>query len=449
MNEENEARNSDMNRRSFLSGAALVAAGAALKPLAADARTVIDDPGKDHWPYLHPGEPVLQAPSDESMGVSWAVNKLSNGYVEFADNPELRNARRVMCGGLGVAAFNDVALHVRLTGLKPATRYWYRTITIELIPSGIYCYRLKPGAEVIGKTYSFMTLGAAGASHFCVIADTHEQYHQFGPLTDLVNKLNPAALVWNGDASNVTESEEQCVAMLLNPPQTRADYAARIPICFNNGNHEFCGKHSALLREMIMARLPSERDSRYWELRHNYAVRMGDIAVIGLDTGHDKHDDHPWIKGLTNFAPYYALQTEWLKDQFVRAEIRTAPFIVATCHIPLFDPDPKADDGTVAGVGNAAAWMRICAERWAPLFEENRVQLVVASHLHKYRHDAPTATRSWTQIVTGGATWPSDPPSKYPSVVEVKVEDGKMKVCVHNALTGKTAAEHVFEPRKV
>ena len=34
-----------------------------------------------------------------------------------------------------------------------------------------------------------------------------------------------------------------------------------------------------------MYRQPEERNPRDWDLGRNFAVRLGDIALIGLDTG--------------------------------------------------------------------------------------------------------------------------------------------------------------------
>ena len=45
------------------------------------------------------GEPVLQAPAPDSMGVAFAVTALSNGFVELADNAEMKDPVRFMADG--------------------------------------------------------------------------------------------------------------------------------------------------------------------------------------------------------------------------------------------------------------------------------------------------------------------------------------------------------------
>ena len=125
----------ELNRRSFLAGGTLFAAGAL-------ARTAAAARAKGEETYTPPpvvkgvrrvkAEPVLQCPAPDSMGVAWAVDGLANGAVEFSDNPQLQNAKTVRCGGFGMTSFDDQALQVRLVGLKPGTRYWYRTITTPI-----------------------------------------------------------------------------------------------------------------------------------------------------------------------------------------------------------------------------------------------------------------------------------------------------------------------------
>ena len=444
----------ELNRRSFLAGGTLFAAGA----LAGGAQAEPAAPRKGS-PYHARGEetftpppvvkglrrvvaePVLQCPAPDSMGVAWAVSGYANGAVEFADNPQLQNATIVSCGGFGVTAFDDLALQVRLTGLKPGTRYWYRTITTT-IADYKHSYSIKMGEPEAGDVHSFVTPGENVPARFCVMNDTHENWKQFGPIVEKILAIDPAVIVWNGDATNTTEEKAHAVQTFLNPPIARKDYAADIPILFTNGNHDFRGKWIRHLDEVMMPRLPSERNSRDWDLKRNFAIRLGDVAMIGLDTGEDKPDWHPKWMGLANFSPYRRAQTGWLKEALARPEIDGAPYIVVFCHIPLFDSYPEANPGD--RLENWADWQKECADLWGPLFAQHGVQVVVAAHKHRYRYDPATADRPWAQIVGGG---PGKNPWNYPTVIEGETAGGKLKLTVHNILTGKVAGTHAFRPR--
>jgi len=435
----------ELNRRSFLAGGTLFAAGS-LAPREASARA------RGEETYTPPpvikgvrytvSEPVLQCPAPDSMGVVWSVNGLANGAVEFADNPNLQNAVSVRCGGFGVTAFDDRVLQVRLTGLKPGTRYWYRTITTP-IPVYKDAYTTQLGEPQVGEVHSFTTTGENVPAHFCVMNDTHENWVQFDPILKKILSIGPAVTVWNGDATNTTESKERAIDTFLAPPISRKDYASDIPLLFLNGNHDFRGKWIRRLDEIMMPRLATERSSRDWDLKRNFAIRLGDVAMIGLDTGEDKPDWHPKWMGLANFSPYRKAQTAWLEDALRRPEIDGAPFIVAFCHIPLFDSDSEANPGD--RFENWADWQKECADQWGPIFERHGVQLVVAGHKHRYRFDPATGERTWAQIVGGG---PGRSPVCFPTVIEGRTEGGLLKVTVHDVLAGKIVGVHSFEPRK-
>ena len=430
-----------MNRRSFLAGTSLLAAGA-IVPRRAEARAAGEEkytpppPVKGEKRLL--AEPVLQCPSPWSMGVAWAVSGLANGAVEFADNPEFKDFQTVRCGGFGMTAFDDQAILVRLTGLKPATRYWYRTVTTP-IAKYANAYNIRIGEPETSAVHSFMTPGQGAPSHFCVMNDTHERWtSHFTPVVNKILELAPVATVWNGDATNSTEDKAKAVTTFLNPPIERKGYAADIPLLFLNGNHDFRGRWIGRLDEVMMPRLPSERRSRDWDLKRNFAIRLGEIAMIGLDTGEDKPDWHPKWMGMANFAPYRKAQTAWLEEALARPDIDGAPYIVAFCHIPLFDADPLANPGD--RLENWADWQKDCADQWGPLFAKHRVQVVVAGHTHKYRFDPATESRPWAQVVGGG-------PSDFSTVIDGKVEGGELRLAVHNVSTNEIVATHTFKPR--
>ena len=190
-----------------------------------------------------------------------------------------------------------------------------------------------------------------------------------------------------------------------------------------------------------MPRLPEERSMRDIALDRNFAFRMGEVALIGLDTGEDKPDHHPANGGFSRFTSYRQAQALWLKDQFERPEIARAPYIVAFVHIPLFDSNPNANPGTI--LEDYAAWQKECAELWGPTLAKNGVQLVMAGHTHRYRFDPATSDRPWAQIVGGGR----GAAPRFQTLIEGKVEGGELVVRVHNTDADTLVAVHRFKPR--
>ena len=434
-----------VNRRSFLSGSALVAAAVVAPAQAAEAPKKVRKPfeGIGDAPFVV-GEPCLQAPAETTMGVTWCVSGLAKGVVEVADNPEMANARTVKSGGYGLVPIDVAALEVRLEGLKPATRYWYRTVTTPFTDyKNIYDAKL--GEPVVGKVHSFTTLGAGAKTHFAVMNDTHAQWKAFDLVTKKMKELKPGVILWNGDATNTTQEKETAVQIFLDPPVEAKDYAADIPTCFVSGNHDFRGSWISKKEEVMQPRHPAERSGAEWDLKWNFAVRMGDVALIGMDTGEDKPDGHPKWFGLANFEPYRKAQAAWLEKALSRPDIASAKYKVVFCHIPLYAAPDHPDyphDGVKIDPHDYAYWSRECHDLWSPILVKNGVQLVICAHKHKYRFDPATAGRPWAQIVGGGCELPKDVPERFPTVIEGMVEDGKLKITIHNLKTGVVQAVH-------
>ena len=427
-----------MNRREFIGGSALFAATGLVRPAAAA-----------HLPRggrLVASAPMLQVPAETSMGVVWAVGAMAKGEVEVSESPDMLDARTFRCGGFGVNGFDDRILSARLSGLRPATLYHYRTKTTRLMyERGGYHREL--GETQTSPVYSFKTPGAAAESRFAVLNDKHMDWKSFGMVTRKLKELAPPVAIWNGDALNSTENADQVVKALLTPEVEDADYAARMPVLFNNGNHEYRGLYMRNPHDVILPRLASERRPKDEALLRNFAIRQGDIAIIGLDTGEDRPDDHPWHAGLSNCAAYRSAQTNWLEDALSRPEIASAPYVVASCHIPLLPRKSERD--------NPMWWSAEGAREWAPVLTRHGVQVVVVGHMHEYRCDMADASRSWAQIEGGGYERGErfidgksvKNPGYFPTVIEGKAESGRLVVTVYDAWRNSIAGRHEFPPR--
>ena len=441
-----------MKRRDFLKGSAALALAAGAAPLV-KAMPAEEAPraGEDASGKLLSSAPLLQNYAPTSVGVEFAVNALANGYVLVGERPDLADARKVKSGGYRLTDISDQVVQVRLTGLKPATTYYYRIGADRIHYGGGYDMKVI-GNEEDPVTYSFTTAGEGARAHFCVINDTHVQWEPFSLAIEKIAQLQPSCVIWNGDASNTEESIEAQKKIFLQPEIARADYGARIPYLFCPGNHDNRGWANRHLENIWMYRQPEERDSRHWDLGRNFAFRMGAVALIGLDTGEDKLDTNPLFAGLFNNGPYREAQAEWLREVLRREDIASAPYLVAFCHIPLYDPRPDANPGDLAPADKApgfqrdyAAWQRTCAGLWGPLLDQAGCQLLITAHQHRYRYDAPEDTgRCWAQMVGGGTALNA---TNFPTVIEGTIQGGMLQVNVHDAYSGKVCDRRSFLPR--
>ena len=400
--------------------------------------------------------PVLQNAAEHSIGVSFAVSADASGWVEIGEKADLSDARKVFSGGHGLMTVDDKVALIRVTGLKSATRYYYRIGADRIAYRGGYNMK-NLGAEVDGKIHSFTTLGAAASGSVCVINDTHDQKPALELTLAKLRELTPAAVVWNGDASNTSEKIEQAIGIFLRPHEKFPEYAADTPYLFLNGNHDYRGRFNRRLDELMMFREATERKGEYAELGRNFVQRVGDIALIGLDTGEDKLDTNPIFAGIFRMQAYRELQTRWLAEAIESEAVKSAKYKVAFCHIPLFDPRPEANPGDLAPADTApgykpdyAVWQRTCANLWSPYFKQAGVQLVVTGHQHRFRADEPTTDRPWLQLVGGGPAlgvrtrWVKNEdgegfhavtvpqPEQFPTVIELKTENGRLRVLVHD-----------------
>ena len=441
-----------MDRREFLRSSVVIAAGTAAQGVAA-AMPKNDSPQNAIQPSgaLITSAPLLENYAETSMGVAFAVSDMANGYVVYGRRSDLSDGVKVKCGGFRVTDMNDQVMLVRLTGLKPATRYYYKIGADRIAYAHGYSMKVT-GNEEDPRTYSFVTAGKKAEPHFCVINDTHSRFETFELLTRKIAELGPSCVVWNGDTINNSESIENLKGTILTPDISLRGYGSEIPYILCCGNHDSRGMAARHYEKVWMFRQPEERSSRDWDLGRNFAVRMGDIALVGLDTAEDKQDTNPIFAGLFSSEEYRVAQTEWLKDTLKKPEIAKAPYLVAFCHIPLFDSDPAANPGDIKPADSDprykydyACWQRTCAEMWGPLLSKAGCQIVVTAHQHKYRYDAPDGSRKWAQMVGGGPKLTED--GKFPTVIDGRVEDGHLKMTVYNMTTGQVCDEKIFSPR--
>ena len=444
----------DTSRRNFcLLGTAAFAEGAAARLLGASGAPAVQ--GETASTSLPKGgilgsAPVLMNPAERSMDVVFAVNGEASGWVDVAKSPDMRKSVRVYSGDGPVMRVNGRIAIVRLKGLEPATRYWYRAGADRIEFKKGYIPQ-NHGPQADSRVYSFTTLGAGMKGSFCVINDTHD----FKPTLDLVlskiAELKPSVVIWNGDARSFYKTIDDAIGTFLKVHPNHPSYAAETPIMFLNGNHDYRGRFALHLTDIIPFRDISERDIKYASLGRNFVQRIGDIALIGLDTGEDKLDTNPLMGGILRMMEYRDLQTRWLAEEIEKPAVKTAKFKVAFCHIPLFDSRANSNPGDVFPADSDpryshpwAAWQRTCANLWGPLLRKAEVQLVVTGHQHVFRFDPPAKSRTWAHIVGGGPDYNPKYPFSFPTVIEGVVRNQNMSISVYNVGNGKTAFKKEF-----
>jgi 3',5'-cyclic AMP phosphodiesterase CpdA len=433
-----------MDRREFIMAAGTLGAlGLKSAELSADAS-----------PSARPHEPLVASPSETSAAISWATDFLATGSVEIGEKPDLSDARKVKSGEIPVACLDEQSLSARVYDLKPATKYYFRTVTQEIISArNPHAARIKTGRRAVGPVRSFTTPGAAAESRFAVINDTHMSWDSFKFVTETLRSLHAPAIVWNGDALNCTEEKRTAVEGFLRPQIPAYDFADGSAVHFLPGNHEYNGAYARHLDEVIPSRPQFERGARFADLKWNFAVRQGDIALIGMDTGEGLHDDDVRLCGLGSFSAYRKLQAQWLEEALQRPDIAGAAHAVMFCHIPLFNSGPNPNGCEKPRNRGCASWIRECSELWGPILDKHGVRLVVCGHEHLHRWDDNIPGFGWSQVLGGGpelgygAGFVKD--ERYcPTVICAEVLNGRLVVSVLDAWRNKTLSQRSFAPRK-
>lgn len=361
-------------------------------------------------PPLLDSPPVLQNPGPDGVTVVAAVSGLSTGWVEFGTTPQPGNGwQRADDSRHGMLPLSGRVHRVRMAGLRPATRYWYRVAAAPINWEGPY--KIKRGEAVFSPVHSFTTLdeGRGGSVAFNIINDTHENVETLKGAMGLLEQKGAALNFWNGDIFNDVRSDDQIVGNVLRPAGSA--YASGTPLCFVSGNHDVRGIHARSLERFID--VPRER--RY------YTLRQGPVAFIVLDTGEDKADSHAVYAGLNDFARYRDEQRAWLAETVRREDVRGAAFRVAVLHIPLFGKAESVDS----------------RDKWAGLLAEAKIDAAIHGHVHEFLYTPPEASHAWGQLVGGG------PKPEAATVIRGEADEKRLALIAFN-LGGKEIGNYEF-----
>lgn len=383
------------NRRAFFGSVAAAGIGGAAL-LASDSSSSAEDAKNEPPKSFTASFPLLQNVSETSASIAWALNCPATGWVEWGTTPALGKIARN--SEFGLNPFETDFISARINGLAPNTKYYYRTATCSFTYKTAYD---KTASEPqYSDIYSFETSGSKGdETTFAVMNDTHNTLPTIRGHLKRVKELNSDLLFWNGDLCSDYMNPEHVKENIANPNDE--PYAAERPLIFVPGNHDRRGKWVRNLKNCLTTW--RQDDPAFYELGYNYAFRKGPVAFVVLDTGEDKPDWHPAWTQMANYEPYRELQAAWLAKVLERPEIKSAPYLIALCHIPLYSPNPKANPGNILDQFATIQWP--ARQMWGPLFEKYGVQLLIAAHLHSFGYSEPTADRPWAQIVGGGPAY--------------------------------------------
>jgi len=319
--------------------------------------------------------PYLQSPSETSMTVMWITDEKCTSWIEYGQGESLDQKAYHSQHGLIDA---DQTIHkIEITGLSPGKSYRYRVCSKEILK--FEPYKVTYGEIVASDTHTFTTLDRRKDNvSFIVLNDIHERNEI---LTSVVKIAQPKAfdLVFlNGDILGHIENQQQVIDHVLTPCTEL--FASETPFVYVRGNHETRGRFARMLPDYIAS--PQDR--------YYYAFDHGPIRFIVLDGGEDKTDDHWAYSGLVDFDRYRDEQKQWLQREIRSDAFAKAPYRVVLVHMP---PRPSEDWHGPMDMYN----------KWRPVLNESRIDLMICGHTHRYAVVAPQAGVQNYPVVIGGA----------------------------------------------
>ena len=343
--------------------------------------------------------PYLQNPGTDEMTVMWLTNVPARSWVEYGTDPDNLKRARTFIEGVMVA--NNKINRIRLTGLQPGTRYYYRVVSQEITRYSSY---YKEFGDTVRSDIKSFTTWSDDMKDFRVIVynDIHSNMEMFNKLHSLVEDKPYDLVIFNGDCFDDVEVENDILDRLLTyTPRIKSD---EIPSIFIRGNHETRGEYSLHLWDYL-----GRMDGRSYS-----AFSLGDTRFVLLDCGEDKPDDHWVYYDMNDYTQHRIDQAEFLKEELQSAAFKDASKRVLIHHIPIFGV--KSDSFSP------------CSDLWIPVLENAPFNISLNGHTHRYRVIEKGETGNNFPFIIGGGNREPDG-----TVMVLEKKGDKLTVEVINA----------------
>lgn len=343
--------------------------------------------------------PYLQNPGTNEMTVMWLTNVPARSWVEYGTNPDSMIRARTFLEGEMVA--NNKINSIRLTGLEPGTKYFYRVVSQEITRYSSYYKEF--GDTVMSDIKSFATWSDTKRDFRVIVYnDVHSNMQMFNKLHTLVADKPYDLVIFNGDCFDDVEVENDILSRLQTyNSRIKSD---EIPSIYIRGNHETRGEYSLYLWDYL-GRIGG---------RSYGAFSMGDTRFVLLDCGEDKPDNHWVYYDMNDFTRHRLDQVEFLKEELKSREFKKANKRILIHHIPIF--------GTKSGS------FAPCSDLWIPVLEKGPFNVSLNAHTHRFQVIEKGVARNNFPVIIGGGNKDADG-----TVMVVEKKGDKLMLEVLNA----------------
>ena len=354
-------------------GFAVISAKVINEPMASDHRPILVElRTAEKADKIFRMKPHLQNPVGNGITVMWETTVPAYCWVEYGtDTTQLKRARTIVDGQV---VCNNYLHKIRIDGLQPGQKYYYRVCSQEIL---LYQAYKKVFGNTAQSAFSEFTLPATDTDSFTAVVfnDLHQHTQTFRALCQQIKNVNYDFVVFNGDCVDDPVDHNQATSFISE--LTEGVCGDRIPTFFMRGNHEIRNAYSIGLRDHY----------DYVGDRTYGSFNWGDTRIVMLDCGEDKPDDHWVYYGLNDFTQLRNEQVDFLKKELSSKEFKKAGKRVLIHHIPLYGNDGK----------------NLCANLWTKLLEKAPFNISLNAHTHKYAyHPKGELGNNYPVIIGGG-----------------------------------------------
>jgi len=322
--------------------------------------------------------PYLQQVTETGCTVMWMTHVKCHSWVEWGETDGLGNKAQAVVDGQVV--LNNELNRIRITGLEPGKKYFYRICSREVIHIGNKAQNHRWGRTEQSAVHSFVTADPQEASLKCIFFnDLHNNLDLFQTLACINGVQGYQLSIFNGDCFNDPPDEETTLQLLR--AYNGGVHASDVPVIYLRGNHEIRGAYSR--------QWPSLTDNP--DGRQYFALSRGPVRFVFLDCGEDKEDAHNDIAGLNDFEGFHREQAEWLQTEIERPEFRNAKYRVLVHHIPIY--------------GIREDWFQPWKTLWGPILNQAGFDLSIHGHTHRTAVHPPLGIgdHHYPMVIGGGA----------------------------------------------
>ena len=354
-------------------GFAVISAKVINEPMASDHRPILVElRTAEKADKIFRMKPYSQNPVGNGITVMWETTVPAYCWVEYGtDTTQLKRARTIVDGQV---VCNNYLHKIRIDGLQPGQKYYYRVCSQEIL---LYQAYKKVFGNTAQSAFSEFTLPATDTDSFTAVVfnDLHQHTQTFRALCQQIKNVNYDFVVFNGDCVDDPVDHNQATSFISE--LTEGVCGDRIPTFFMRGNHEIRNAYSIGLRDHY----------DYVGDRTYGSFNWGDTRIVMLDCGEDKPDDHWVYYGLNDFTQLRNEQVDFLKKELSSKEFKKAGKRVLIHHIPLYGNEGK----------------NLCANLWTKLLEKAPFNISLNAHTHKYAyHPKGELGNNYPVIIGGG-----------------------------------------------